>query len=441
MVKQLDFKADEEKRREYVKIVRSLNSPNFNPEKWEKLRQFVYNTIPLKADIIIDDTTLREGLQMADLVNPSPQDMCQIACLLRDVGVERIEVMIYTKTDHEAIYLMHDENLTNMLAGWCRASREDIDLTLKLGFKQIGISHPVSYSHLEKWTDKSLQQIVENIIDKIEYAVDHGLKVFFHGEDSTRADWHFEKKLVNTVAEAGAVVYRICDTVGAGISDPNALLPLGIPTKIRKLKEETSIPYLEIHAHDDLGNSVENTMAAIRTASELYDKFYVSSTFLGIGDRTGNAETEKIIMNCYMHHGIKKWNLQRLRYTANQLAQMLNHYLPLNKAIVGDGAFKHESGIHLHGISILPITYEIFPPELVGQKRRIVIGKRTGKHGIRLKVEEKLNKKVSENDPRLLELIQIIRDEYARGERRFTFTEGEFLELMQQAGFELPKKS
>ena len=86
------------------------------------------------------------------------------------------------------------------------------------------------------------------------------------------------------------------------------------------------------------------------------------------------------------------------------------------------------------------MTYEIFPPELVGQKRRIVIGKRTGKHGIQLKVEENLGKKINEEDPRLLKLIQIIRDEYASGERRFTFTEGEFLELMQQAGFELHER-
>ncbi len=441
MVKTLDFETDEKNRREYVELLRSFSSTNFELEKWNELRKFVYHIIPLKTDIIIDDTTLREGLQMADLMNPTPQDMCHIACLLRDVGVERIEVMIYTKTDQDAIYLMQDEDLTDILAGWCRASKEDVDLTLKLGFKQIGISHPVSFSHLEKWADKGLQKIVENIVNTIEYAVDHDLKVFFHGEDSTRADWHFERKLVNAVAEAGAVVYRICDTIGAGMSDPNVPLPLGIPTKIKKLREETSIPYLEIHAHDDLGNAVENTFAAIRTAAELYDKFYVSSTFIGIGDRTGNAETEKIIMNCYMHHGIGKWNLQRLRCTANQIAQMLNHYLPQNKSIVGDGAFKHESGIHLHGISILPMTYEIFPPELVGQKRRIVVGKRTGKHGIRLKVEENIGKKINEEDPRLLKLIQIIRDEFASGDRRFPFAEGEFIELMQQAGFRRQENS
>ncbi|OYT55474.1 MAG: hypothetical protein B6U77_01605 [Candidatus Hecatellales archaeon ex4484_218] len=435
MAKISNYQNFEEKRRKFLSFVRNLSNKTFNLEEWEKLKKEVYYCKPLNVDVIVDDTTLREGLQMAELTTPTPTDMCKIACLLRDIGVERIEVITYTKSDQEAIKMMHDEGLGDMLAGWCRANKNDVDLALKLDFKQVGISHPVSYIHLEKWHDEKLEKIVENIVSSVEYAVNHGLTVFFHGEDSTRADWDFEKNIVNAVAEAGASVYRICDTVGIGVSDPEAPLPSGIPAKVRKLKEETSIPYLEIHAHDDLGNAVENTMAAIRAASGLYDKFYVSTTFLGIGDRAGNAETEKIIMNCYMHHNIKKWNLSLLRYTANYIATALNYYLPLNKAIVGDAAFQHESGIHLHGIKILPITYEVFPPELVGQKRRIIIGRRSGKHGIQMKIEEKLGKPVDENDPRLLNLIQIIREKYSNEGRRFAFTEDEFNELLKRVGF------
>jgi len=425
----------EEKRMKQIDVIRSLTSREFNPEMWEKLKETLYYYKPLNVNVIIDDTTLREGLQMAELISPNPYDMCKIACLLRDIGVERIEVITYTKSDQDAIKLMHDEGLGEMLAGWCRANKDDVNLALKLDFKQIGISHPVSYIHFEKWRSERLNKIVENIVESVEYAVDHGLKVFFHGEDCTRADWEFEKLIVNAVAEAGAVVYRICDTVGIGNSDPETPLPSGIPMKIKKLKEETKIPYLEIHAHDDLGNAVENTMAAIKAASGLYDKFYVSTTFLGIGERCGNAETEKIIMNCYMHHNIKKWNLSLLRYTANYIATALNYYLPLNKAIVGDAAFQHESGIHLQGIKNLSLTYELYPPELVGQKRRIIIGKRSGKHGIHMKVEEKIGKVVDEDDPRLIQLVQIIRDKYLTEERRFALSEDEFIELLKQVGF------
>jgi len=425
----------ERKRREIVSKVRSLSSLNFDPQAWEKIREEIYTTIPLKTDVVIDDSTLREGVQMAGLLSPHPSDACRIACMLRDIGVERIEVMMYNKPDQEGIKLMKDEGLGKMLAGWCRADPSDVDIARQLDLEQVGISHPVSYIHFEKWSEVPLATLVERVAKAVEYAHDHGMTVFVHGEDSTRADWEFEKIFINAVAEAGASVYRICDTVGCGLSDPQAPLPQGIPAKIRKIKEETKIKYVEIHAHDDLGNAVENTMAAIRAASGLYDKVYASTTFLGIGERCGNAETEKVIMNCYMHHGIKKWNTTLFRDLALFLASAIGFNLPINKAMVGDAAFAHESGIHLHGIRIMPLTYEIFPPELVGQERTIVIGRRSGKHGIKLKLEQILKQEVDDNDPRLQQLVEIIRKKFAEGRRRFPLRDDEFRKLASKVGF------
>jgi isopropylmalate/homocitrate/citramalate synthase len=438
-MKQFNFDEEERKRKEQTKILRKLNSPVYKPEKWGEIKSLVYKATPLDLDLVIDDTTLREGLQMAGLTSSSPRDMCRIACLLRDIGVEREEVVTYTKSDQKAIKMMQDEGLKEMLAAWCRASTADVDLALKLDFKQVGISHPVSYIHFEKWRAKSIRELVERVVSVVEYAVSHGLKVFVHGEDSTRADWNFEKKFINAVADVGAHVYRICDTVGCGYSDPSAPLPSGIPMKIRRIKEETKIPYVEIHAHDDLGNAVENTMTAINAASGLYDKFYVSTTFLGIGDRSGNAETEKIILNCYFRYNIRKWRLEPLKRTANFIASSLNYWLPLNKAIVGEATFAHESGIHVHGIQVLPLTYEIFPPEMVGQKRSILIGKRSGKHAIATKLKEVSEEKIDEADPRLKELIDVIKREYAEKERKFVLLEREFKEFAESAGFQIKK--
>jgi len=430
-----DFNRMEKNRRDYLAKIRELAAVEFDPKKWEELKKLVYGVVPLDVDVIIDDTTLREGVQMAGIASPHPSDVCRIARLLRDIGVERLEVLTYTKSDQEAIKRMKDEGLGDMMAAWCRAAKEDVDLARELDFKQIGISHPVSYIHFEKWTDKPLDQIFARVVESVEYAKQHGMSIFVHGEDSTRADWEFEKALINTVADAGASVYRICDTVGCGMSDPRAPLPQGIPAKVKRIKEETRIPYVEIHAHDDLGNAVENTMATIRAASGLYDKVYASTTFLGIGDRAGGAETEKIIMNCYMHHGINKWNLAPLRELAVFIASSTNYSLPVNKAIVGDAAFAHESGIHVHGVSTLPLTYEPFPPELVGHERTIVIGKRSGKHGVRLKLEEILKRKVDENDPRLAQLVEVIKKKFVEGRRRYPIGEDEIKHLARKVGF------
>ncbi len=432
-----DLSTAEKHRQRELSSIRELSAPYFDREKWEKLRKLVYRPTPLNVDVVIDDTTLREGLQMAGLTTPKPENTCRIACLLRDIGIERLEVLTYTKTDQEAIRLMRDEGLGEMLAAWCRASKADVDMAIKLDFNQVGISHPVSYIHFEKWPDKSPQQLTELVAGVVSYAVDHGLTVFVHGEDSTRADWEFERSFINAVAEAGAKVYRICDTVGCGLSDPLATLPNGIPAKVRHIRRETKIPYVEIHAHDDFGNAVENTMATIRAASGLYDKVYASTTFLGIGDRAGNAETEKIILNCYIHHDINKWNLSLFRELAVLLASSTGYTLPLNKAIVGDAAFAHESGIHVHGVSTLPLMYEPFPPELVGQRRTIVIGKRSGKHGVKLKLQELLGKHVDENDPRLVQLVDLIKTKFVNGNRRSPLKNEEFKQYARKVGFEI----
>ncbi|MEM2728558.1 MAG: homoaconitate hydratase, partial [Candidatus Bathyarchaeia archaeon] len=283
----------------------------------------IYFRMSLKVDPIIDDTTLRDGVQMPGLA-VSPEDAAEIARLLDEIGVERIELHHYQKPDKDAVKLIQKMGLNARLAGWCRAVKEDIDDAIDCGFEEVGISHPVSYIHFRaKWPDKSPDDLLNRVVEVVEYAAkDHGLRVFVHGEDSTRADWDFEKRFINAVAEAGAECYRICDTVGVGLSDPNAPLPNGIPAKIRAIKYETKIRDVEIHAHDDFGNSVENTIAAVRAANGIWDRIYLSTTFLGIGERAGNAETEKVIMNLYLHYGVKKFEGKTQKLTA--LAELIS---------------------------------------------------------------------------------------------------------------------
>ena len=433
----MNFEKMEGARREYLENMKGISLTDFDLGKWEAIRKSAYPPRPLDVDVILDDTTLRDGLQMAGLVSPLPADAARIASMLRDIGIERLEVLAYTKSDQEAIRIMQDNGLGDTIAAWCRASREDIDTALKLGFKQVGISHPVSYIHFEKWANVPLEKLVERVVETVTYAKDHGLDIFVHGEDSTRADWDFERYFINSVAEAGAGVYRICDTIGCGLSDPQAPPPNGIPDKVRRIKAETKMPYIEIHSHDDFGNAVENTMAAIHAANGLYKKVYASTCFLGIGDRSGNAETEKVIINLYIHHDMPKWDIRYLRELTVFMGSALKYNVPLNKAIVGDAAFAHESGVHIHGLMASPLTYEPFPPELVGQKRTIVVGKRSGKHGIRLKLEEILNQKVSEEDPKLAELVEFLKNKFVAGERRYPIKDSEFRQYAKKVGFDV----
>ena len=396
-----------------------------------------FGKLSLKVEPLIDDTTLRDGVQMPGLA-VSPEDAAEIARLLDEIGVERIELHHFHDADKKAARLIHDLGLNARIAGWCRALREDIDDAIDCGFEEVGISHPVSHIHFRaKWPDKSEDELLRRVVDAVEYAAkDHGLRVFVHGEDSTRASWEFERRFINAVAEAGAECYRICDTVGIGLSDPAAPLPNGIPAKVKAIKAETKIESIEIHAHDDFGNAVENTMAAIRAASGLWDKVYASTTFLGIGERAGNAETEKVIMNLYLHYGVKKYEGKTglLKELADFIGRATGYVIPPNKAIVGDYAFAHESGIHTHGVLKDPLTYEPYPPELVGNMRRLTIGKHSGKAIIRFKIKSLTGREPSEDQ--VAAVVSRVKAIY-NGGRKASLREEEFKRILSEVGIEI----
>jgi isopropylmalate/homocitrate/citramalate synthase len=391
-----------------------------------------YFKMALKTEPVLDDTTLRDGIQMPGLA-VGPKDAAKLAQLLSETGVERIEIFHYQKPDKKAAELIRKMNPDLRVAGWCRAVKEDIDSAVQCGLTEVGISHPVSDIHFRaKWPGKTQNQILADVVEVVEYAAETlGLRTFVHGEDSTRADWGFEKKFINAVAKAGAECYRVCDTVGIGLSDTNAPLPNGIPTKVKAIKKETKIRNIEIHAHDDFGNAVENTMAAIRAASDVWDKIYASTTFLGIGERAGNAETEKVLLNLCLHYGVKKFEdkTEKLKQTADFIGNATGYVVPPNKAIVGDYGFAHESGIHTHGVLNDPWTYEPYPPELVGNTRRLTIGKQSGKGIIKHKIMESAGKATTEQN--LMRVVKEVREIYANG-RRASLKEEEFKKILKK---------
>jgi len=391
-----------------------------------------YFKLPLNTEPIIDDTTLRDGIQMPGLA-VKPKDAATIAKYLSEIGAERIEIFHYQETDKKAAKLIQKMNLDLRIAGWCRAVKEDIDSAINCDLEEVGISHPVSDIHFKaKWPDKTREQIISKVVEVVEYAAKtHGLRTFVHGEDSTRADWDFEKKFINAIADAGAECYRVCDTVGIGLSDPDAPLPNGIPLKVKAVKKETRIKDVEIHAHDDFGNAVENTMSAVRSASGIWKRIYVSTSFLGIGERAGNAETEKVLLNLFFHHDARKFEgkTKFLKRTADFIGKATGYVVPPNKAIVGDYGFAHESGIHTHGVINDPWTYEPYPPELVGNTRRLTIGKHSGKGIIKHKIQETTGR--TPTDELLAGAVERIRCLYSNG-RRASLKEEEFKKLLQE---------
>ena len=377
----------------------------------------------------IDDTTLRDGVQMPGIRAPSPEERLKIAQYLDDIGVGRTEIFgTWYDIDRKTAQLILDAGLKCRVGVWVRANIDDIDDALRLnGIQEVGVSHPISDIHLEHKVNLTREEAMTRITTAVQYAIDHGLKVFQHGEDCTRADWEFEKKLVKTLADLGAEVYRVCDTVGVGIPShvsPDIEITKSIPDKIRYLSQYDID--IEFHGHDDLGNAVTNTLVALQNGAK-----WASTTMLGIGERSGNAETEKVLMNLVFHFGTGGYNATLLTEACQYISKTMDIRIPTNKALVGINSFTHQSGIHTDGVIKHPETYELIDPTDVGNQRRLLVGPYSGKTVIMFKIREYVPN-IDENDSRVKAFVDYLQSNlFGTGIRRSPLTEDEFKSMLR----------
>lgn len=393
--------------------------------------------LPSGIEPKISDSTLRDGAQMPGIVMTRKHKI-DIYNYLHDLGVEKLECFLYNERDRVAARDMLDINHDKPeVTAWARANEKDIDLVLKMdGIRETGILMSISDTHIfDKLQLKSRDAAKEKYLKAMDYALDHGLKVRCHLEDITRADFNgfivpFVKEIIDRSPDT---IIRICDTVGYGIPFPEADYPFGIPRIVRGLKE-IGVKNIETHMHDDYGFAVPNSLAGY-----WYGANWSNLTFLGIGERAGNAELEKILLFLiYRVEGFQKYDPQKLVEFAEYMEHEVKVHVPRNKAIVGKNIFTHESGIHTAGIIKNPFTYEPFPPELVGSKRRLMVGASSGTEVIRLKVEEAMRElmnvdvNVHKDDPRVVSIHKEIQRLYDEEGRRSAISDDEIKKYVEE---------
>jgi homocitrate synthase NifV len=198
------------------------------------------------------------------------------------------------------------------------------------------------------------------------YARDKGLEVAVGGEDASRADVEFLVAIIAAAKAAGARRFRVADT-------SSVLDPFSTTSLISMLRKITDLE-LEIHAHDDLGLATANTLAAVNAGAT-----HASVTVIGLGERAGNAPLEEVAVALTQLYGRETGvELTRLGEVARVVAAAAARPIPVNKAIVGDHVFTHESGIHVDGLLKDRRTYQALDPALLGRSHRFVIGKHSG---------------------------------------------------------------
>jgi D-citramalate synthase len=321
------------------------------------------------------DTTLRDGEQTPG-VSLSPVEKLEIARKLSEIGVHVIEAgsAAASEGEREAIRLIAEDGLTAEICTYVRALRQDIDYAADLGADSVHLVIPVSDLHIEKKLRKSREQVSQMAWEAVEYAKGRGLIVELSGEDASRADQEFVRHIFSEGVKRGADRLCFCDTVGL-------LTPERAAEVVPAL---AAIAPLSIHCHDDLGVAMANTLAALRAGATC-----AHVTVNGLGERAGNTPFEELVMALEVLYNVRTGiKIGEIYHLASLVSRLTKVPLATNKAIVGEMAFTHESGIHAHGVLREASTYEPIRPEMIGRKRRIVLGKHSGTASVEAALQE-----------------------------------------------------
>ena len=351
----------------------------------------------------IFDTTLRDGEQTIG-VSLTPDQKLSIAKKLDALGVDAIEAGFPVISDGEfkAVKMITSEGLSSEIVGLTRTMKKDIDAAVDVGLTSIHTFIATSDIHLEYKLKMTRDQALEKAIEAVEYGKSRGLQVEFSAEDATRTDREFLKKVFGDVAKAGADRVNIPDTVG--YSTPEYMAEL-----TRDTIEATKLP-VSVHCHNDFGLAVANSLSGIHAGASC-----AHVTINGIGERAGNASLEELSMalQCLPHQQKYETSIksQLIYDTSRYISKIVGIKVQPNKAIVGDNAFGHESGIHTHGVLNNPLTYEPISPELVGRKTRLHVGKHAGIHGMNAMLEEFGVKTTEEQSQQILDKIKVLGDQ------------------------------
>lgn len=335
------------------------------------------------------DTTLRDGEQTPGVCLEAGEKL-EIAQALAKLNVDVIEAgfPIASPGDFASVQQVANKVKGPIIAALARINKKDIDTAWEALKKaerpRIHTFIATSDIHLEHKLKMSRNQVLAKAQEAVSYAKRFVQDVEFSAEDASRTDWEYLCQVYTAAIAAGATVINIPDTVGYSTPDEFGSLVKYVRDNVPNIYKAT----ISVHCHDDLGLAVANSLAAIANGAT-----QIECTVNGIGERAGNAAIEELVMALNTRKDFYKTttgiDTRQIYRTSRLVSTLTGAVTAPNKAIIGDNAFAHESGIHQHGVMNNSLTYEIMNPETVGISRNaIVLGKHSGSHAFEERLKQ-----------------------------------------------------
>jgi 2-isopropylmalate synthase len=337
----------------------------------------------------IFDTTLRDGEQSPGC-SMTRDEKLRVARALAELGVDVIEAGFPAASpgDWESVAAVAREVRGAAVCALARCTRADIDAAWsairEAERPRLHVFLATSAIHREHKLKMAREEIVRLAAEGVRYARSLCADVEFSPEDASRTELEFLTEVVQAAVDAGATTINVPDTVGYTTPQEFHETFTHLKRHVRGLESVT----LSVHCHDDLGMAVANSLSAVRAGAR-----QVECTINGIGERAGNCSMEEVVMALKVREGAfgatTGIRAERLYPACRLVSTITGMPIPRNKAITGENAFAHESGIHQHGMLRNAATYEIMRPQDVGLSRsHLVLGKHSGRHAFRERVRE-----------------------------------------------------
>jgi isopropylmalate/homocitrate/citramalate synthase len=373
------------------------------PDQWwvspYNLVPEVRNTFSLPARVEIHDATLRDGEQTPGVVF-SVSDKVAIAEKLAEIGVDRIEAGMpaVSEQDAKAIKEITRLGLKSKVYTFVRAMNVDIDKSLECGATGVILEIPIGYPKLQwqfKWT---WEDVLRKSVDVINYAKQHNLEVVYFPYDTTRARQEDLENLLPRLMD-------VCQPDSIGIVDTmGCILPEGMKYMVRLFKKLTNGLKVEAHTHNDFGMGVATELAAVEAGAEV-----VHSCANGLGERTGNAALEELIVALHVLYGYDThYQLNKLPELGELVRKLSNLPIAVNKPILGSRNFTRESGIGVDLVVKQPLAMFGTHPALTGRAGDVVLGKKSGKASITYTLEQMGITGTS--DDAINEMLQLVKE-------------------------------